>query len=73
MAKLTIDIDAGIIEGVKLYAKHRGVNVSQLVELYLTSLVPVAPGLAPVLRSVKGKKQHEDLEGYRKHMAPKRA
>ena len=72
MAKLTLTLDDSIIERAKVYAKHRGISVSQLVEVYLNSVVePLAPPLAPVLRSVKGMKQLANLEGYRKKMSRK--
>lgn len=72
MVKLTLNLDESIVERAKVYAKHRGVSLAQLVELYLDSVAePAAPPLAPVLRSVKGIKQQANLEGYRKKMARK--
>lgn len=72
MVKLILSLDDSIVERAKTYAKHRGISVSQLVEIYLNSVAePAAPPLAPVLRSVKGIKQQANLEGYRKKMSRK--
>ena len=72
MAKLTLTLDDSALARAKEYAKHRGISVAQLVENYLNAVAePTGPPLAPVLRSVKGMKQHADLEGYRKHKSTK--
>jgi len=56
MAKLTLSIDAAVVEKAKRYAKSRRVSVSKLVERYLDVLSKSfqTPPDSPVLRSFRG-------------------
>jgi len=56
MAKLTLSIDAAVVEKAKRYAKSRRVSVSKLVERYLDLLSKSfqTPPDSPVLRSFRG-------------------
>jgi Family of unknown function (DUF6364) len=75
MAKLTLSVDTRVVSRAKLYAKRRGVSVSQMVEAYLAAVAeppsPAATGSAPVLRSVRGVLKNADIGDYRKHLAVK--
>ncbi|HXI42163.1 MAG TPA: DUF6364 family protein [Bryobacteraceae bacterium] len=56
MAKLTLSIDAEVVEKAKRYAKSRRVSVSKLVERYLDLLSKSfqTPSDSPVLHSFRG-------------------
>lgn len=56
MSKLTLSVDAEVMERAKRYASGHGVSVSSLVEVYLNSLSKPAAAEAdpPVLRSLRG-------------------
>ena len=74
MAKLTLSVDDQVISNAKLYAKRRGVSISEMVEAYLATVsdppsrARVAP---PILRSVRGILKNADIGEYRRHLATK--
>ena len=74
MSKLTLSVDNKVISSAKLYAKQRGLSVSEMVEAYLSAVANAAslPDRdAPILRSVRGSLAKADLTGYRRHLAAK--
>ena len=74
MAKLTLSVDDRVVSNAKLYAKQRGVSVSQMVETYLSAVadpIPAGVGRTPVLNSVRGVLRKGDISEYRKHLAAK--
>ena len=74
MAKLTLSVDSRVVSRAKVYAKRRGVSVSQMVEAYLATVAEPASSsesAAPILRSVRGVLKTADLGEYRKHLAAK--
>ena len=78
MQKLTLSVDAGVIDGAKRYARTRGTSVSRLVETLLR-LVSAAPAgeigsrkaPPPVLRRLRGSLKHGAVKDYRRHLARK--
>jgi hypothetical protein len=74
MGKLTLSVDDRVVARAKLYAKQRGVSVSEIVESYLAMVgepPPATAGGAPILRSIRGALRNVDLDDYRKHLAAK--
>lgn len=77
MAKLTLSVDAKVVDVAKRYAAHRGTSVSQLVEEYLSLVsrlgeppgAPMPPILARWQGVLKGSKL--DVADYRKHLERK--
>jgi len=67
-------VDDRVVSRAKLYAKQRGVSVSEIVESYLAMVSeppPATAGGAPILRSIRGVLRNVDLDDYRKHLAAK--
>jgi hypothetical protein len=73
MSKLTLSVDAEVVERAKRYASRHGVSVSNLVEVYLNSLSKPTAAEAdpPVLRSLRGVLRRGGREDYRKHLREK--
>ena len=73
MSKLTLSVDAEVIERAKRYTSGHGVSVSSLVEVYLNSLSKPAAAEAdpPVLRSLRGVLRRGSREDHRKHLREK--
>jgi hypothetical protein len=74
MGKLTLSVDDRVVSRAKLYAKRRGVSVSEIVESYLAMVAeppPATAGGSPILRSIRGVLRNVDLDDYRKHLATK--
>jgi hypothetical protein len=74
VAKLTLSVDDNVISNAKLYAKRRGVSISEMVEAYLATVSdPPSPARVapPILRSVRGILRNADIGEYRKHLATK--
>lgn len=74
MAKLTLSVDEQVVSRAKLFAKQRGVSISEMVEAYLAAVAgpqPADSGAAPVLHSVRGVLKKADVEEYRTHLATK--
>ena len=73
MAKLTLSVDEGVVQGAKRYAAQQGTSVSAMVERYLGLLArPREPKrLPPVLRRLRGALKGVDLAEYRRHLERK--
>ena len=73
MSKLTLSVEAAVVERAKRYASRHGVSVSGLVEVYLNSLTKPerAEADAPVLRSLRGVLRRGSREDFRKHLREK--
>jgi hypothetical protein len=74
MAKLTLSVDATVVERAKAYAARQGTSVSRLVENYLGLLGDSAPGgeedLPPITRRLAGilKGARVGRDDYRRHL-----
>jgi hypothetical protein len=77
MAKLTLNVDEGVVTRAKRYAARRGTSVSRLVEQFLALLSGAAskPGedLPPVLARLRSalKGTTDGTSGYRRHLERK--
>jgi hypothetical protein len=77
MPKLTLSVDAHVVDGAKRYARARNTSVSRLVEtmLRLVSTEPQGRGGAaatpPVLRRLRGSLKHGSVSDYRRHLERK--
>lgn len=74
MSKLTLSVDDRVVSRAKIYAKQRGVSISEMVEVYLDAIAGTAsPDAcdAPILRSVRGSLKKAQLEDYKKHLTAK--
>ena len=74
MAKLTLSVDDRVVSRAKLYAKRRGVSISEMVEAYLAAVAETSlPGAAdtPILRAVRGTLKSASQDAYRKHLIAK--
>jgi len=77
MAKLTLSVDAKVVEVAKRYAAQQGTSVSQMVEKYLrlvsTLAEPPVEPLPPILARWHGvlKGSGLDISDYRKHLERK--
>jgi hypothetical protein len=73
MPKLTLSIDAAVVERAKAYAARQGTSVSRLVENYLGLLgdtTSSAEELPPITRRLKGilKGARVDRDDYRRYL-----
>lgn len=74
MAKLTLSVDATVIDEAKRYAHGRGSSLSAIVETYLKSVSSgraKQPLKTPVLRALKGILKRAELSDYRAHLESK--
>jgi hypothetical protein len=75
MAKLTLSVDAKVVDVAKRYAAHRGTSVSRLVEEYLAIVTRRADVTeeTPILARVRGllKGSRLDESDYRRHLREK--
>ena len=74
MSKLTLSVDDRVVSRAKIYAKRRGVSISEMVEAYLDAIAGTpsqGASDAPILRSVRGSLKKTQLEDYQKHLAAK--
>jgi len=72
--KLTLNLNKGVIEGAKDYAKDHKVSLSKLIENYLNSLIkkdkskktisPHVESLTGVIPQKSDKENQEDYYGY---------
>lgn len=73
--KLTLRLDAQLIERAKTYARHRGKSVSQMVADYFALLgqEEQRETLAPLTRSLRGALRGAaiDEDDYRQHLEEK--
>ncbi|HEX5070779.1 MAG TPA: DUF6364 family protein [Vicinamibacterales bacterium] len=79
MHKLTLSVDAHVVQGAKRYARTRGTSVSRLVETMLRlvsasgptqSIEPQRPA-PPVLARLRGSLARGDRRDYRRHLERK--
>ncbi|MFZ5484079.1 MAG: DUF6364 family protein [Pseudomonadota bacterium] len=74
-SKLTLRLDAGLIEHAKSYARGRGTSLSQLVADYFTALEQSNPetALPPLVASLKGIAKDSNLseDNYKRHLLEK--
>jgi hypothetical protein len=72
-AKLTLSVSPSVVSRAKSFAKQQGISLSQMVEVYLSSVTePVEPGKEPpILRSLRGSLRKADPEEYRRHLVKK--
>lgn len=71
--KLTLSVEATVIERAKRFARERGTSVSRMVESYL-ELVSRAPGSRPeppVLRRLRSSLKGVRVETYHRHLREK--
>jgi Family of unknown function (DUF6364) len=73
MSKLTLSVDAAVVERAKAYAARRGTSVSRLVESYLDLLSEGPAGtdeLPPITRRLAGvlKGARIGRDDYRRHL-----
>ncbi len=74
MSKLTLSVDDRVVSRAKIYAKRRGVSISEMVEAFLDAIAGTpsqGASDAPILRSVRGSLKKAQLEDYQKHLAAK--
>lgn len=73
--KLTLRLEARLIERAKAHARHQGKSVSQMVADYFALLGREEEGesLAPLTRSLRGALRGSDVDkaGYRRHLEGK--
>ncbi|MEM8893664.1 MAG: DUF6364 family protein [Bacteroidota bacterium] len=76
--KLTLSLDAEVIENAKGYAKQNGTSLSKLIESYLSVLVTKekqAEEVTPLVRSLIGvvdlKSEDDHRKSYRNHLVEK--
>lgn len=62
--KLTLSVDAGVVEAAKRYAAQQGTSVSHLVEEFLATVssVPPASSAPPVLSRLRGSLKDTQLD-----------
>ena len=78
MPKLTLSVDAGVVQGAKRYARRRGTSVSKLVEdmLRMAAAMPGTQAVReaaepPVLAKLRGSLKQADERAYKRHLAHK--
>lgn len=75
--KLTLNLDKGVIEQAKSYAKDNSVSLSKLIENYLNSLISkreTERKVSPLVKSLTGVIPNEsidDKKDYREFIAKK--
>jgi len=75
--KLTLNLDKGIIEQAKSYAKQNSVSLSKLIENYLGSLTVKSVdknSISPLVESLTGVVQNENYDeknDYRNYISEK--
>jgi hypothetical protein len=79
MQKLTLSVDARVVERAKRYARSRGTSVSRIVETML-DLATTAPGattsrepaaVPPVLARLRGSLKQGSVRDYHAHLERK--
>jgi hypothetical protein len=73
MPKLTLSVDADVVDRAKEYAAQRGTSVSSLVETLLDMVAspPKSEGRAPVLARLRGSLRRGSVADYRKYLERK--
>jgi len=79
MPKLTLSVNAHVVQGAKRYARARGTSVSRMVENMLR-LVSASPGghddlaataTPPVLSRLRGSLKRGTIRDYQRHLERK--
>jgi Family of unknown function (DUF6364) len=73
MSKLTLSVDAEVVERAKRFAAEHDTSVSEMVENYLSLVVKPAAERPdpPILRSLRGSLKSGDVSDYKKHLVKK--
>ena len=75
MQKLTLSVDAAVIDRAKRYAEAQGTSVSRLVETMLDLIATPTPSAgnapAPVLARLRGSLKRGAVRDYRRHLEQK--
>jgi hypothetical protein len=75
--KLTLNLDKGVIEHAKSYAKNNRVSLSKLIENYLDSLTRKSeekPKVSPLVESLTGvipSGDYDDKKDYKDYLSEK--
>ena len=75
--KLTLNLDKGVIEQAKIFAKKNNVSLSKLIERYLNSLTVVSETdreVSPLVESLTGVISNnlvDDKKDYRDYISDK--
>ncbi len=71
--KLTLSVDADVIDAAKRYAAEHGTSVSRMVEAYLAAvtIAPAQEEVPPVLRRWQGRLEPVPESEHRAHLAQK--
>ena len=75
--KLTLNIDKGVIDQAKSYAKDNNVSLSKLIERYLDSLTTKSEKkskISPLVKSLTGvipSGNHDDKKDYKDYLSEK--
>ena len=75
--KLTLNLNKGVIEQAKSYAKENSVSLSKLIESYLDSLTTRSEKkskISPLVKSLTGvipSRDYDDKEDYKDYLSKK--
>jgi hypothetical protein len=75
--KLTLNLNKGVIEQAKSYAKENSVSLSKLIESYLDSLTTRSEKkskISPLVKSLTGvipSRDYDDKEDYKDYLSEK--
>lgn len=70
--KLTLSVEASVIERAKRFAERQGISVSELVSRFLGSLGDESESETPIVRRIRGVlKEPASIEDYRRHLERK--
>ena len=75
--KLTLNLDTGVIEQAKNYAKNNRVSLSKLIENYLDSLTKRSErksNISPLVESLTGvipSENYDDRKDYKDYLSEK--
>lgn len=75
--KLTLNLNKGVIEQAKSYAKENSVSLSKLIESYLDSLTARSEKkskISPLVKSLTGvipSRDYDDKEDYKDYLSEK--
>jgi len=75
--KLTLNLDKGVIDQAKSYAKNNSVSLSKLIENYLDSLTKrsdMKSQISPLVESLTGvipSRNYDDKKDYKEYLSEK--
>lgn len=75
--KLTLNLDKGVIEQAKSYAKNNRISLSKLIESYLDSLTKRSDkksNISPLVESLTGvipTRNYDDQKDYKDYLSEK--